>query len=337
MPQQIVFPAPNVAELQQVALDPTALGPEDIALRTLYSLISPGTELACLRGTESWAKLPFAPGYAGVGEVMAVGERVAQVHVGERVLSYSRHASHTLARTLVAPLPVGLDPQRACFARLAAVAMTALRASDAELGDRVAVIGLGLVGNLAAQLFQLAGCEVIGIDASSARCRVAQTCGVGQAIAAPIEEAISQVRALTGGALCGTVVEATGVPAVGYRAPELAGKLGEVIYLGSPRGAYEGDVTALLDRVHLWGNGCVTLKGAHEWRYPVHRDPAGQVKHSIERNVAILLGLIASGRLRVDPLITHILPPSACTQAYAGLREHPDEYLGVLLDWTLAG
>lgn len=336
MAQQIVFTAPNEVALQEVDFDLTALQADEVALRTHYSLISPGTELACLRGVESWAPLPFTPGYAGVGEVLAVGPDVSAWRPGDLAFTYSRHASPTLARTLLARLPEGLDLRRACFARLAAVAMTALRVSNAELGDRVAVIGLGLVGNLAAQLFALAGCEVIGIDLSARRCQVAAACGLRQAIAAPIAEAVAQVRELTGGALCQTVVEATGAPAAAYRAPELAGRLGEVILLGSPRGAYAADVTELLNRVHLWGNGCVTLKGAHEWRYPVKQDTAGQGKHSIERNVAISLRLIAQERLIVDPLLTHVLPPRACAQAYAGLRDQPDEFLGVLFDWTAA-
>jgi threonine dehydrogenase-like Zn-dependent dehydrogenase len=334
MARQIVFTAPQVVELQQVDFQCSALGASDVAIRTHYSLISPGTELACLRGTESWAPLPFAPGYAAVGEVLAVGREVSDWAPGDVVFTYSRHASPTLARTLVARVPAGLDLRRVCFARLAAVAMTALRVSDAELGDRVAVIGLGLVGNLAAQLFRLAGCEVIGIDLSEKRCQVAASCGVRQVIAAPLTAAIEQVRDLTAGDMCQTVVEATGLPAVACRAPELAGKLGEVVFLGSPRGDYAANVTDLLNRVHLWGNGCVTLKGAHEWRYPVRRDPAGQSKHSIERNVEIVLGLIAEGRLIVDPLLTHVLPPHECSHAYAGLRERPDEFLGVLFDWT---
>jgi len=102
----------------------------------------------------------------------------------------------------------------------------------------------------------------------------------------------------------------------------------------SPRGEYTGDITALLNQIHLWQNGCVTFKGAHEWRYRIPRDPGGHTKHSLERNVDILLALIAEGRLQVEPLLTHVLPPSECGAAYAGLRDRKDEYLGVVFDWT---
>jgi threonine dehydrogenase-like Zn-dependent dehydrogenase len=89
------------------------------------------------------------------------------------------------------------------------------------------------------------------------------------------ENAREIVERLTQGRRCATVVEATGLPAVAAKAAELAGKLGEVIFLGSPRGEHLGDITAVPNQVHLWGNGCVTFKGAHERCYPVKRDPNG--------------------------------------------------------------
>lgn len=72
--RQILFPAPGQVVLDEFDLDAEGLAADAIAIQTHYSLISPGTELACLRGTEAWAKLPFVPGYPGVGEVTAVGE-----------------------------------------------------------------------------------------------------------------------------------------------------------------------------------------------------------------------------------------------------------------------
>jgi 2-desacetyl-2-hydroxyethyl bacteriochlorophyllide A dehydrogenase len=331
--EQIVFPRPYEVELQSFAFDLGHVKPADVVIRTHYSLISPGTELACLSGQESWAKLPFVPGYAGCGEVLAVGSEVKDVRVGDLVFSYTKHASVVRGSTLVTPLPPGVEERKACFARMAAVSITALRVSAAELGDHVAVLGLGLVGNLCAQLFMLAGCQVVGIDPSPARRAMALRCGIAHALDPSSEDSKAAVAELTKGGMCETVVEATGIPVVGSKAAELAGKLGEVIFLGSPRGEYTANVTALLNQVHLWGSGCVTFKGAHEWRFPTRRDGQGHHKHSIERNVQTLLALIAQGKLHVDELTTHVLPPSEGATAYRGLREHKDEYMGVLLDW----
>ncbi len=332
--KRVVFIEPNVVAVEPFPFDVDALPADRVAIRNHYSLVSPGTELACLSGSESWARLPFVPGYAGCGEVIAVGAEVRDVLPGDRVFSYTKHASVVQSATLVAKVPNGLDMRFAVFARLAAVGMTALRISEAELGDWVAVYGLGPVGNLAAQLFTLAGCTVVGIDLSAQRCAIARRCGLAYALNPTDGDVQAAVADLTRGRMCETVVEAIGLSSLAEPAARLAGKLGEVILLGSPRAPHEENVTDLLRHIHLWGDGCVTFKGAHEWRYPVKRDPARQVKHSIERNVDILLGLIATGKLHVEQLITHVLPPDEAPTAYAGLRERKDEYLGVLFDWT---
>jgi 2-desacetyl-2-hydroxyethyl bacteriochlorophyllide A dehydrogenase len=330
-----MFTAPNVVEAQDFAFDHDGLGGAQIAVRTHYSLISPGTELACLAGIESWAPHPFAPGYAACGEVLAVGDGVREVRPGDRVFTYTGHASHAKTDSLYAKVPDGLDMKLVPFARMAAVSITSLRVSAAELGDRVAVIGLGLVGNLAAQLFTLAGCEVIGIDVSAHRRELARQCGVAHVVDGGGDVAAA-IADLTGGAMCETVVEATGLPALAETSATLAGKQGEVILLGSPRGAHTADLTPFLNQIHIWGN-CVTFKGAHEWRFPRVKDPQGFQKHSLPRNIEILLKLIAAGRLHVEPLLTHVLPPERAPEAYAGLRERKDEWLGVVFDWGAWG
>ncbi|MFP3896416.1 MAG: zinc-dependent alcohol dehydrogenase [Anaerolineales bacterium] len=332
--QHVIFPEPNRVELQSFTFDLDDLPPDQVAIETRHSIISPGTELACLSGEESWAPLPFVPGYGGCGEVIAVGDDVEDMGVGDTVFSYTKHASVVTSSVLVSPVPPGLNTVKACFARMAAVSITALRVSEVELGDHVAVIGLGLVGNLCAQLFTLAGCEVIGIDPIPERCRIAEACGVRYTVNPAEEDRRAFIEKVTDGHMCETVVEAIGAPAVGARAGELAGPLGEVILLGSPRGECVEDITPLLNSIHLWGDGCITYKGAHEWRYPTERDKSGRVKHSIARNVEILMGLIAEGRLHVEELITHVLPPTECARAYEGLWNNKDEYMGVLFDWT---
>jgi threonine dehydrogenase-like Zn-dependent dehydrogenase len=331
--QQIVFTEPGHVALQTSDFDVEDLAADEVVIKTYYSLVSPGTELACLRGTESWARLPFVPGYAGCGEVVAVGSQVTDVVPGDMVFAYTKHAQYVRTNRLITRVPDGIEPKLASFVRMAAVAMTALRVSDAELGDHVAVLGLGLVGNLCAQLFTLAGCDVIGIDLSSRRVALAETCGCKHAINATGLDIVAQVAELTHGGMCQTVVEAIGDPAVGEKAAELAGKQGEVILLGTPRREHEANVTALLSNIHLWGAGCVTYKGAHEWRYPVQHDPNGHTKHSIQRNVDILFRLLGEGRLHVQELLTHVLPPQECAQAYEGLRDSKDQYVGVVFDW----
>ena len=332
--KRIVFPEANKVELEAFDFTTDQLTPQAAAIRTRYSIVSAGTELACLSGNEAWAKMPFYPGYGSVGEVVAVGGAAQGFKPGDRVFTYGKHASNGLTSTVAVAVPDGLDGRTAAFARMVGVSITALRVSEAELGDYVAVYGLGLVGNFAAQLFTLAGCEVIGIDLAPRRLELAKSCGAAHAISPAQVDVKEAVADITRGQMCRTVVEAIGNPKVGEVAADLAAKLGEVILLGSPRGAHESDLTTLLNRVHLWGNGCVTFKGAHEWRYPTLKDTTGHAKHSIERNIEVILRLMSQGKLCVEPLLTHVLPPTACARAYEGLRDNKDEYVGVVFDWA---
>jgi len=341
--REVVFTAPNVVQLEEVDIDLTP-SPDEVVIRTLASIISAGTELACLAGLADWAPFPFRPGYGAVGEVIAVGSAVSDIKVGDIVLTYSNHASYAKSRVLAMKVPKGLDPFKAVFVRMANVAITALRVSDAELGDTVAVIGLGVVGNLAAQLFQLAGCRVIGIERVQRRLEIASECGIEHLVDASSSDPVKAVRDLTDGVGCQVVVDATGSPQATLLAPQLTAKYGEVILLGSYfKRELMTNVTELLERIHLAGYGCITFKGAHEWRYPVKERrsdilPSEQnamiYKHSIERNTKINMQLIAEGKLKVEPLLTHRMRPEQCAEAYSGLRERQNEFIGVVFDWT---
>ncbi|MCC6443254.1 MAG: zinc-binding alcohol dehydrogenase [Armatimonadetes bacterium] len=332
----IVFSAPWQVDFTDCQ-GAEVLGPQDILVDTEYTVVSAGTEMAILSGKEPWAALPFVPGYGSVGIVRAVGQAVEKWKPGDRIFSYSPHQSVAKARGLILPVPGGLDPALAVVAgRMGQVAFTAVRVSGAELGDMVAINGLGLVGNLAAQLLTLAGCTVIGIDVLESRLEIARRCGIAHTVHAREADAAARVRELTGGAMCAAVVEATGIPAMVETAASLAGKAGEVILLGSPRGEFTGNAMNLLNAVHLWGN-CVTLKGAHEWRYPMYHDPGGFIKHSLERNVRLLFGYAAEGRLHVRELISHIVPPSEAGEVYHRLRERDERYYGVVFDWASLG
>ena len=327
----VVFTRPGQAEL---LTDPPAGWCGDDAgapfIETEYSLISAGTELANRDAVLGAAHLPCVPGYGSVGRVLD-GARA-----GERVFTYGRHAKFSPEKVAVVPLPAGLDPVKAVFARMAAVSITSLRVADAALGDWVAVFGLGLVGNFAAQLFTLAGCEVIAIDPAARRREEAAACGIEHTLA-PGDDLQERVAALTDGRLCHSVVEATGVPAVARTAGALAAQRGELILLGSPRGRLEADLVPFLNQMHAYTGG-ITVKGAHEWQFPYLEAPAnhnqGHWRFSMAGNVRALLRLIARGKLKVDPLLTHVASPADCQAVYDGLRDRKDDYLGVVFDWS---
>jgi len=170
--QRIIFPAANVVELQSFDLDESAIGPHDVIVKTHRTLISPGTELARLQGkltfdTETPPEYPMdIVGYANIGTVLEAGGET-RVKPGDRVYTMGNHV--TIARVdarsmLCVPVPGGIADEDAVFARMATVSMTTLITTFARPGDNVAVVGLGLVGNLAAQVFQASGYRVNAFD-----------------------------------------------------------------------------------------------------------------------------------------------------------------------------
>src|SRR6202020_1660701 len=96
-------------------------------------------------------------------------------------------------------------------------------------------IGLGMVGNLAAQLFRLTGAQVIGVDPSATRRRMAKECGIPHVIAGTEAEIAEQVKQITGGKMANVTVDAVGHSAIALQAVHLTASSGEVIVLGSPR------------------------------------------------------------------------------------------------------
>jgi len=303
------------------------INPKKVQIQTHFSLVSPGTELAILNGGESWAPLPFVPGYASVGTVIDTPAG-SQLKKGMPVFSYGPHASVVNEDVICLPIPEGLDMAQAVFARIAAVSITAIRVSEIELGDRVCVIGAGLVGNLAAQMAQLSGAEVSAIDPADKRRETAKECGISRVY----ESLESAVRDESMKQSFSTVIDATGVPSLIVKEAELVSPQGELILLGSPRGDANGNITDLLNKVHLCPQ-VVTFKGAHEWRFPVYSNENNFYKHSMERNILIIFDLIRKGQLNISPLITQTVTPDQAQCVYDGLKDNKDEYMGVVFDW----
>ena len=348
----VVFTGPEQAVLEDVEIDVNDLKHGEALVRSEYSVISAGTE-----GSFFTNLMPKTPpiyraqpviypartGYGHLGTVLAVGPDVTRIKPGDRVLTFSRHASIVRANAARFAMPVSkeADGRQVVFTRMAGVAITALRASTASAGDKVAVIGLGLVGNLAAQLFQLAGCDVIAFDVAERRIEQARACGIANVHNSrqvdPVEVtrrwaagSPSTGRAVDDRGGARIVVEAIGQSDLVAQAVEMTGRHGEVVLLGSPRAPYPGDLTPMLARVHLLA---IKLIGALEWTFPIPEETE-RARHTIWENYRQILGWITSGRIKVDPLRTHVLPPSRCQEAYYGLAHQKDDYLGVVFDWT---
>ncbi len=338
MARRLVFTGLRRCELQEFAFDPKRVTAGEAALRTEVSVVSTGTELAgytamdplVLRPGACWQSYPWTPGYGAVCQVLAAGERTGLV-AGQRVLAIAPHASHAVIDAVHRPpLPLSGDERAedVVLLRMASVALTALRLSRrARAGARVAVIGLGLVGNFAAQIFRRAGCEVQAFDVAPARVELARGLGITAAVADGAA-AVEVVRARwPGGA--DVAVEAIGVPDLASAAAAMARPRGELVLLGSPRGPFRGDAGALLSDVHLRG---LTVTGALEWMVPFRDVDAGEGP-SIQAGYRLLLSWLHEGSLRVEGMLSHTVPPEAGQDLYTGIDRDRNAYMGVAFDW----
>jgi len=330
----------NDVVMESLELDHEEPRAGEALLKTRASFISAGTELANYTGLDptvdepgAWNSYPWPPGYSNVSEVVAVGEGVTEVSEGDRVYTFGKHCSHYhfsgFGSDLIVKVPDGLNDDTAAAARMAEVAITALQVSDVSLNDWVAVFGLGSVGNLCAQFFQLSGGRVIGVDPFEPRRNLAQKVGIEHVVGGSEGEVASAIAELTGDEGAHTTVDAVGDSRVIRQCANSTASFGEVIVLGSPRASIEGDLTDLTRPVHWkW----ITFKGALEWRIPLM--PGRGIRHSTRGNLENIFDLIQRGRLKVGELISHRMDPENIKEAYDGLLNKKDEYWGVVLDWT---
>ena len=309
---------PGRIEVAETDLD-DHLHPHEVLIETEYSIISAGTEGAGFTGLVKQmpfgdaGQYPRGTGYGNLGQVLKVGDAVSGVQPGDRVLSFARHASIVKA-----------DAQR-----MAGVSISALRSSSVQPGDTVLVVGGGLVGNFAAQLFRLAGADVMLADLSELRLRQARACGIEHTVNPGRDDLEEVVRDWTGGAGARIGVEAIGISEVIAQTAMCIARHGELILLGSPRAPAHFDVTPMLLRIHL---EAIRMIGALEWRWPQHETERCR---DLDANYRQIAAWIASGQLVVEPLLSHLASPADCQQMYEGLTANKEEYLGVVFDWSL--
>ena len=336
--RKVVVTGQNQVALQIGEFDDSVLSPNEVLIDTEYTFISSGTELANYTGKEpkvfqkgTWCAYPWRSGYANVGIVRDVGVNVTRAAPGDRVFTYGRHAS-TIRYSqdrLIASVGESIDPGVVAASRMAGVAMTAIIVSEITMNARVIVFGLGLVGNLAAQMFQIHGCRVIGVDPVENRRKLAERCGIEQTVGGNTEEVQAQLQELTNGELGHITVDAVGHSSVVMQALRATASHGQLVILGSPRVSVTGNLTELLSDTHLrW----ITIRGALEWCVPMYPGTGNRVSQFSKQQT--IFDWIVRGELDVESLISHRLNPDQIKQAYDGLLNEPNVWTGVVLDWN---
>ncbi len=360
---------PQVAEVP-----PPALQPGGVLVRVRRSLISLGTEKAVidLAGKSHLGKAKARPdlarkvinkakqegywntyqvvrnlisspiplGYSSAGEVIAVGAEAVEFRVGDRVacagLKYANHAEvNYVPRNLAVKIPENLSYDDACFVTLGAIAMQGVRLAEIELGDKVVVMGLGLVGQLAAQLARCAGATVLATDLDESKAEMALKLGAHCAATDP-QRLQGEVAQFTNGQGADAVLvcAATKSDEPAQLAARIARLKGRVIIVG--------DVGMGLDRRVFFDK---ELKLVVSRSYgPGRYDPAYEargidyplpyVRWTEGRNMLSFLELAARGDINIDPLITHRFPIEEAESAYQLVTgEKQERAIAILLEY----
>jgi threonine dehydrogenase-like Zn-dependent dehydrogenase len=226
-------------------------------------------------------------------------------------------------------LPGDLAPDKACFARLTNVAMTPFCNASKKTGGILAVLGLGLVGNLTGQVGRLKGFEVIGLEMDPGRAERALACGFDHVIDPSKGDAVEGVRELTGGRGADLVVNATGLTAVFPDSVQMAADGGEISTLGGFRGEFQTDLQPIIGRIH---SRHLVLRGGWELQLPMRSAPAQECS-STQMNLRDAMRWLASGAIDLKHIWSHTIKPIEMQTAYECLNAKDENYLGVIVDW----
>lgn len=318
---RVVFPRPGQCVLE--TFEEAQPGPGEMLVETLATIVSPGTERAVyLRLPNVSEPYPHVPGYSQAGRVIAAGHGAA-FQVGETVATRGAHASLYLCPAGHAlGVPLGVSPAHAALTSIAFIAMQAVRKAGIEPGERVLVLGAGLIGQLSAQLAALAGGDVTVAARGRERLAIVEQCGMARALT------ITKVADLDG-VEAAIVIDATGHPDGAPAALRAAAPGARVILVGSPRGVTRGlDVQALMHKQ-------VSLLGAHTNSVPASdQSPRAWTFH---RETEAFLRLVELGRLNLEPLFSRRASPDEAPAVYAELARPGDTAVAVLFDWTRPG
>jgi predicted dehydrogenase len=281
---------------------------------------------------------PMALGYSSAGTIVALDEGLDGFHIGQRVAcaggGYAVHAEYNVVpRNLLAPLPDNVDFESAAFATLGAIALHGFRLAEPQVGERVAVIGLGLLGLLTTQIALAAGCRVLGIDVNPGRVARATRYGAEACLRSSAEEAaqaFSRNRGVDVVIICADTPSNDPIQLAGAIARDRAKVVATgAVGLNIPRKIYyEKELSFINSRSYG--------PGRYDPSYEENgRDyPPGYVRWTEGRNIEAVVELIANGKLDVASLITHRFPIAKAAEAYeiiTGKKKEP--FLGVMLTY----
>lgn len=291
---------------------------------------------------------PLPLGYSMVGKVIEIGSNMSDIATGDMVACAGQTANHSevcyVPKNLLVKVPKEFaDVREAAFVTLGAIAMQGIRQAEVSFGDWVAVIGLGLLGQLAVRILKAAGCKVIGIDIDSSKANLALTEKdryIDAFVNSGSDNAIDEIMAVTGHGADSVVITAA---AISNQPVELAAEIARdraiismvgVTEMNIPRRPfYQKELSFRLSR--SYGPG----------RYDPNYEekgidyPIGYVKWTEKRNMEEFIHMLSSRRITVNELITHEFEIANAEKAYELITDNhnSEKYVGVLIKYQDRG
>ncbi|PZC43368.1 MAG: NADPH:quinone reductase [Chloroflexi bacterium] len=346
--------------IRLIEQDVPELRPGSIAVDVRASSVSPGSELSANRdqrevkgGWRSLAEQGRSPqagsepgrarGYSNAGIVIAVGEGVTRFQPGDRVAciggGYAVHTDTAIVpHNLAVHLPEQLTYVQGSYGLLMGTAMQALRRADLKFGESYAVVGLGIVGLLTAQLHMLAGNRVIGWDTVPFRTEIARKLGIDAVVTVGPEDPVERTREFTDGyGLDGGAIAFGGEASKAVqslvqcmkRAPDHH-VMGTIVVVGLAEFTYSDHEAAGVTNIDI-RSAMRTGAGYHDeaWEFGAGYPPVF-MRWTTTTNLELCMRLAAEGKLDMDTLITHRIPFADVDEGITQALEDPDSMLGVV-------
>lgn len=281
---------------------------------------------------------PLSLGYCNAGVVIEAGTGVTSFSVGDRVASNGSHAEAvSVPEKLCARIPDGVSDDEATFTVPGAVALQGIRLLNPTLGERIAVLGLGLLGLLALQLLRANGCQVLGLDYNKGRLALARQLGAQVVDLSADEDPVAAGLAFSQGrGVDGVLITAsTKSNEVLHQAAQMSRKRGRIVLVGTA--GLHLERADFYEKELSFQVSCSYGPGRYDPGYEEKGQdyPFGLVRWTEQRNFEAVLQLIADGKLDVKPLLTHRVPQTQTEEAYRLLVEDPTA-LGILLTYPEA-
>lgn len=279
---------------------------------------------------------PLPLGYCNVGLVTELGKSVRDIKVGDRVVSNGPHADIVrVSKNLCAKVPNGVSDEEASFTVIASIGLQGIRLAQPSLGEAFVVTGVGLIGLLTVQLLRAHGCRVLAIDFDDSKLALAAQFGADICNPAKGQDPVAAGMTFSrGNGVDGVIITAStkqSDPVI--QAARMSRKRGRIVLVG---------VTGLeLNRADFYEKelsfqvSCSYGPGRYDPSYEEQGNdyPLGFVRWTEQRNFEAVLDMMASGRLDVNPLITHRFEFEDAPKAY-DLLTSDKSALGIILNYS---